>query len=138
MFLVNLFTHIFGKSFNYVLGQYFTYVLGQYFTYVLGKYFTYVLGKYFTYVLGKSFYSSLPQLILDRIFRLVYSDMYSINPLVSSANKSAQIAKISILKFEGIIKIFPWASRLWVCRWNEPMSRKTTKKEFRQERVISI
>ena len=36
----------------------------------------------------------------------IYMSMYEefINPLVSSAHKNARIAKISILKLEGIIK----------------------------------
>ena len=52
---------------------------------------------------------------------LLFHKLNEFNPLLPSAHKSAEIAKISILKLKGTIKKFLWASRLWVGRWKEPI-----------------
>ena len=56
------------------------------------------------------------------------------NPLVPSAHKSVRIAKISILKLEGIIKIISYERRDYESvdenSLSKAMSRKTTKRRI--------
>ena len=58
----------------------------------------------------------------------------SINPLVPSAHKSVRIAKISILKLEGIIKKISYERRDYESvdenSLSEALSRKTTKRRI--------
>ena len=67
----------------------------------------------------------MPHIYLFYRFILQYESLKifnSINPLWPWVTNSSRIAKISISKYEGIMKkISHWATRLWVGRRKEPI-----------------